>query len=76
MELGYTFKFMRGFTLKTFYFQDYINEIYNQRVKAKQNKDNVMDFIYKLLNSLYGRLEFKMTNFKHTLFQRMFPVLY
>jgi hypothetical protein len=43
----------------------------------KQNKDNVMDFIYKLLlNSLYGRLEFKMTNFKHTLFQRMFPVLY
>jgi hypothetical protein len=32
---------VRGFTLKTFYFQDYINEIYNQRVKAKKNKDHV-----------------------------------
>jgi hypothetical protein len=60
---------------KHFIFQDYINEIYNQRVKQIRNKDMHGFYLQTVLNS-YGRLEFKMTNFKHTLFQRMFPVLY
>lgn len=59
MKLGYTFQLQCAWIYpeKHFIFQDYINEIYSQRVKAKHDKNNVMDFIYKLLlNSLYGRL--------------------
>ena len=37
-------------------FEEYVNYFYNQRLKAKKNKDAVRDYLFKIfLNSLYGK---------------------
>lgn len=50
------YKFDRGKDV----FKNYVDEMYNGRLKAKLDKNNSLQFIFKLLlNSLYGRLGMK-----------------
>ena len=50
------YKFDRGKDV----FKNYVDEMYNGRLKAKLDKNNSLQFIYKLLlNSLYGRFGMK-----------------
>ena len=50
------YKFNRGKDV----FKNYVDEMYNGRLKAKLDNNNYLQFIYKLLlNSLYGRLGMK-----------------
>lgn len=50
------YKFNRGQNV----FKNYVDEMYNGRLKAKLDKNNSLQFIFKLLlNSLYGRLGMK-----------------
>jgi len=45
-------------------FHDYIGHMYNERLKAKERKDDVMNEFYKyLMNSLYGKLGQKSENY-------------
>ncbi len=57
-ELKIRYKILEGieFEEKDFIFKDFINELYEQRKKAKDENNAVMDYILKIImNSLYGK---------------------
>ena len=54
----YNYEIIDGveFTHKGFIFRDYINELYSQRVRAKEQGNKILNYVLKLmLNSLYGK---------------------
>ena len=57
-EAGHKVKFLYGYETKetAYIFEDFINDLFSKRLKAKENNDEVWNFTYKLLmNSLYGK---------------------
>jgi hypothetical protein len=64
-KYGYEFEILWGYTFeKGFVFKDYINDLYNLRLKYP--KSDPMNLVCKLLlNSLYGRFGRKRGRFVH-----------
>jgi len=62
IHFGYKIKVMWGYKFNRGkdVFKDYVETMYNGRLKAKSDKNNSLQLIFKLLlNSLYGRLGMK-----------------
>lgn len=60
MKYGYKFKILRGYTFKQdIIFADYVKFLYEMKVNSEKNTPDYR-IAKLLLNSLYGRLGFRM----------------